>query len=359
MGRRNPAFHRRCGTTTSINAQTRARLFIVLFSAAGGCISDAHDNGGSDLWDAASSRPRTFASASWDTLWVLGGPEDTLLLQPAYLQADRHGVYVYEFGAGRLVALAADGRIRWSFGRLGSGPGEFSNVRDMKIDTDGKIWLYDVGNQRVTRLTPSGELDLEIRVAAAERGEQMVPVDDTTAAIFTFADTTPIVLVAESGEVLDRRTLPWPAFESLHVLQRQGVAVSNSFGWGYLLGQGNGWFVFERGGRRRTQSYVEHNPMAELVREGTARMQATRISGDASCTACSAALMGDTLVVHFGGASEQKYRLLDRYDWRTGEYLSTIVLPLQVPRVTVYGDRVYVLYLSGYPTLMALRYRVP
>ena len=56
----------------------------------------------------------------------------------------------------RISRFAADGSFIRSYGRLGSGPGEFRTPHDMALDERGRLYVADRGNHRIQVLDPDG-----------------------------------------------------------------------------------------------------------------------------------------------------------------------------------------------------------
>jgi hypothetical protein len=77
---------------------------------------------------------------------------------PFFVQADSIAIYVYDVGRTALLAYDYQGKPLWSFGRKGSGPGEFRSVWDFKQGRDGKLYLYDSGTLRMTVVDQKGNL---------------------------------------------------------------------------------------------------------------------------------------------------------------------------------------------------------
>jgi hypothetical protein len=52
--------------------------------------------------------------------------------------------------AHRVLVFGADGRLRYAFGRRGSGPGDMDAPCCLAFDAKGQLWVRDLGNQRLT-----------------------------------------------------------------------------------------------------------------------------------------------------------------------------------------------------------------
>ncbi len=67
------------------------------------------------------------------------------------------GVVVANAGSHQVVAIGADGRERWRFGRRGEGPGEFSGTVSLATLGD-TVLAFDFNTRRLVRITPEGAL---------------------------------------------------------------------------------------------------------------------------------------------------------------------------------------------------------
>ncbi len=109
--------------------------------------------------ESARARERVHAVTRWDTVFAAGGAaDDTTLQLPRLIAAGVSSVYAYDYGDNSVKAFDKRGRLRWSFGRRGEGPGEFLNPFDIEVGPDGVVWILDVVAGRVTRLSPEGSL---------------------------------------------------------------------------------------------------------------------------------------------------------------------------------------------------------
>lgn len=66
-------------------------------------------------------------------------------------------LYVFDRQAMQLRRYGADGRFVRNIGRKGGGPGEYDRVNGLAVATDGRVFLWDAGNARVTIFTAEGE----------------------------------------------------------------------------------------------------------------------------------------------------------------------------------------------------------
>ena len=67
-------------------------------------------------------------------------------------------IAVGDGGAGEIRVFDSSGDHQWTAGRQGEGPGEFRIMASLGTDPDGGIWVYDFSLQRITFVSPGGEI---------------------------------------------------------------------------------------------------------------------------------------------------------------------------------------------------------
>ena len=60
-------------------------------------------------------------------------------------------------GNHRIQVLNPDLTFSHSFGMKGSANGQFNNPRDIAIDSQGLVYVADLGNHRIQKFTPNGK----------------------------------------------------------------------------------------------------------------------------------------------------------------------------------------------------------
>lgn len=313
------------------------------------------------LW-TEDSMPRAVTEVAWDTLWELGSVDDTLLQQVRAMRADDDGLVLFDGYRQQFTGLAPSGEILWTAGREGEGPGEFTQVRDFQLGPGGVIYAVDPALGRVTLISRNtgdrvGEVFLGDGIL---RPEGIAPLSDATFVLATFHARAPFVHVSPTGEVLARFIGSWPAFPTLEPVARQGVVVSEGDAWSYHFALGDGWLPFEGTtplgyiGRN-----VEHTDFPDVAVFRSGRTTSRRLLSRPVCSACSVWLEGGRLSVHFGGASEEAFAVVDQYAWDTGRYLGSYRLPGPFQDVVGHGDIVYAATEDPFPRLLAFRRRLP
>jgi hypothetical protein len=304
---------------------------------------------------------REVAPAQWDTLWVAGGVDDSVLLNPFLLSSDGQRLFVYDAGGKRVVALeATGGQFLWEFGSEGAGPDEFRGVRDLKVDGSGGVYVLDPRNNRIVHLGRSGEVINRIPLSAAGHAEQLAPLGGGRVALLTASADSPFVVVNESGTVEHRVAIPWAGYSRLEGLARQGYIAAREGRWAFGFSMGNGWFGFEGdeslGGTGR---YLEHTAFPRVLVNDGPTGTIKQFAEYNPCSGCSLALADSILYVHFGGFSDARKRVVDLYRFDDGTYLRSLRLPNEAVVIEVVGDVFFVLTDDPFPSITSLRMRGP
>jgi hypothetical protein len=99
---------------------------------------------------------------------VAGHPQDGALTEPcSIVMAPNGDLFIAEGHSGqqpdapagtvaRISRFTKDGKYLRSFGRLGSGPGEFKTPHDLTLDPQGRLLVADRGNHRIQVLDQDG-----------------------------------------------------------------------------------------------------------------------------------------------------------------------------------------------------------
>jgi len=117
----------------------------------------------------------------YETLLTLKTDPDnpeSLLYRPYWIVQGPRGEYlVCDEGDRRIVAFDSEGQFIRSFGRRGSGPGEFQSIQLLDI-TNGILTIFDSSLQRTTLFSSTGELLGVYPVGILERTDAMYVLDN-------------------------------------------------------------------------------------------------------------------------------------------------------------------------------------
>lgn len=319
----------------------------------------------------SSSRPRAdgrrMIAYSADTLWRRGGPvDDSLLLNPITLAADDDGVYVFDAGTMRVVALSRlDGGARWTFGRRGSGPGEFRQFAAMTARPQGGVLALDRASFRLTSLAASGSvLDGEQDDMREARPTSVCPMGRGSYVGASMASRLPLLVRLDStGEAAPLLRVPWPAMDTLSVIARQSLVVSDQAGATCMLTPfyGRGFARVTEHGIAFSADYVEQVPPPTVVERRDGRGQVSSIGRGSVRAVLDAAVTDSLLAILFEGRTADRGRVVDYYDVRDGRYLHSVRLDHRFDRLALAGGVTYLLsreHADDFPELLALRIRL-
>jgi hypothetical protein len=345
--------------SSRINPSSCVRLAAVLaLGAAAGCGRAA---------EAEEQRPATVASTrkmvpvTWTRGMHIGGAEDdTALISPFRLTASREGVHVIDFYPKRVRLFGHDGRVAWTFGRPGAGPGEFRDPRDLKLDSAGNAWVMDPANVRVTVLDRSGQVARSVSLSRLEGNpRELVSVRaDQALLLLDGQRDAPLVRVDASGKEVARDRFPWQGFAGLHYLSSQLVAASSTYSedWVMAFRVGDGFFLDREqkgGGARRW--FVEHVPFPEVVESRAGNTTTWRHAEHPVDGAIAVTLSPSRVYVLFGGTTRERGRIVDSYSLADGSYVESRLLPRRVSEIAWYDGGLYTLANQPYPELAYLK----
>ncbi|MFL5542930.1 MAG: hypothetical protein ACJ8J0_28385 [Longimicrobiaceae bacterium] len=303
---------------------------------------------------------RKLVFVDWTTTFKVGGTaEDTVLqsaLQPA---AGPDGVSVIDHFARRVEHFDAAGRLAWTYGREGQGPDEFTNPRDLKVDADGRAWVMDPGNARLTVLGRDGKAVLRVplnQVGKTPLG--IIPLPGNEAYVLVPDPKEPLVRIAADGRVLERRSFPWKRYGEFDFLATQSITAAEprSGRWAAAFQVGDGFFTFNgrepSGGRHR---FVEAVTFPQVVQQHANGHTITRTAHRPTFAAMSVTTSPERLYVLFAGASGNANRIVDSYSLADGRYLESYLLASEVKSIAWSNGGLYVVQNLPFPALLALR----
>ena len=340
------------------------RRYLHNLSVASTCLASvacAGDRASNDLAISNHTGTRRFIQVSFDTVFATQFSEqDTVLLDPGFMEVDSSGVVMYDVPRAAVVKLDGSGKLMWTLGRSGGGPAEFRHVRDIERGPNGSIAVLDPGLGRVTILTPQGGVRAMVDVAAAGHAEQIVPLSGGRFVLGRLSSTAPFVVVDSLGVVQDSIKAPWLPFGSLNPMAAQFyLAASNTPGrWVAGLSLGSVFWIMDgMSPLVPSASYVEWNDAPEPTITKSGNAITTRVPN--APTAVDLVLADTAMFVLFRGESEHAGRLIDVYEPATGRYRYSLLLPTTSTELAYSGGAFYLMTWTPAANILGLRPKNP
>lgn len=305
---------------------------------------------------------RDVVTSRWDTTMVVGGKSanDTTLLAPTWVSLWGPRIVVVDQPNEVVRVFDHRGRLLWSFGRRGHGPGEFENIGNAVQGPNGRLWILGWRNDRIVEVSDSGQMIREVSLAGYPViPSTMLPLRNRV--VFTTQTPRYGEIIADPDSLRIRSTKPFPWPQPLdYALNLTTVATSSSTAWVEAFEYGPG-FMVGRADTVRTYHYFKWIPWAQKA--GPALNAAHADS--ARYAARAASIAGNEVYFLFGGRPKryahphEPTRYIDVYGL-DGRYHRSFRLPSDTwSMATVDGRTFYVLTLQGdLPILLGLRARL-
>ncbi|HKJ93936.1 MAG TPA: 6-bladed beta-propeller [Longimicrobiales bacterium] len=278
---------------------------------------------------------RRVVEARWQPAFeIRSGADDTTFQYLASVALGVDRVYALDVYAHRILAFDSVGNRLWTFGRKGDGPGEFRNPQEIRVDAQGRIWVLDPDAARLSILDRAGAL---LRTLPLDRlpgrPDSFLPLGGDSVVIAISSEPRPFWILDAQGNVLARLAFPGSGFRRIDPFARQlwlgGAPVTRNWAAGLALADG---FVTFNGPTQLAHGwYAEAVKPPAVVRhksdEGGRTVQVTELAAPPTPAAQALAVTDSTVLVLFAGHTEQRSRIIDIFDLRTGAYRATIRLP--------------------------------
>lgn len=313
--------------------------------------------------DAANPVPddRRVLTSAWDTLYQVGSGDmdDVTFADPIAVVRWNGGVVVADRLLSEVIHIDTAGRIVRRTGRQGAAPGEYRFLTHAVVAPNGNLWVVDERGGKIE------VLDSTLQPVRAIRG-----VHPRIPAWFEFlADTIVVVPPRPSEGVLYLDTIGLRPVRHAGYPWREGISDSlNASTWtsaadDYLVAAfwvGPGFMVLDRDGAD-SYDYIRRVPFFTRWSMDRADDPNTFIREYA---ARAVQAVGDTVYILFGGRpgdydrEPEPPRFIDVYT-RHGEYLHSLEMPVHADLFETDGSIFYVVQTDPYPSLLALRPRLP
>jgi hypothetical protein len=299
-----------------------------------------------------SQGTRKFSPFPGQEVARIGDAPSEVLLDPGLVACRNNNIVVFDYGDMSLKTFNMSGRLMWTNGRKGSGPGEFLNPTDLKFDTHDNIVLRDPPNGRIMTLSPAG-VTLGATLVASQY-HQMLPLNNGQYLLVGASGDNFAIVLDTAGRQM--RSLPLtPAQLRIPPISRQTV-VGQADDGGSVIGflYSSGFELVSPAGEIRRFPGVETLPFPEVVtlKIGDKKQYtATRIDPQAAKGSYSAALDARHAYFLFGGHSSPERQFIDVYDRLTGKYETSHNVPAGTASIVACGSAFLVLSQDPAPVI--------
>lgn len=292
---------------------------------------------------------------------IAGGAGDELLT-PGSIAVTRGGeLLAFDYGAMELRAFSRDGQQLWRQGAKGGGPGEYRNVMDVEVRSNGAIVLLDMANRRITELSPGGKLRRTVSLKL--NSSRFIATSDTSSYTLAGDDTSTLWVSVDANGALARRMAAPPSMLAKHSLAREQftAAVDTqsvvAYRWSDRL------LLLERDGAVKSiidgvERVALPNIRSYPTKFGKFSGSVARIDPNAVAGTLSVASHEKKIFVLFGGLTPERGRLIDVYEVESARYIGSYLLPTVAQEIAVLPDgSIVALRMEPIPSMDI--YRVP
>lgn len=264
---------------------------------------------------------------------------------------------MFDYGYTRIKAFEWTGRLAWVAGRRGAGPREFRNPTDLQVDAEGKLWVYDPPNSRVTILRPDGSV--ENMISTTTLFNRVVPLSGGSFwGIGSSAEGVLGYRFGRDGKLAGTLRLPQAlgkvppmALDGRVAVAPGGRAAVMTFLYADRLVL---WNAATR--RLTTAAGVEPIGFPGLLQwKRGGGVMVTRLALDAVPATLSATADARYAYLLYGGKTRQAGRIVDRYDLATGRYAGSYLLPRRVTGIAAVPDGFAALISNPVPEIRVWR----
>jgi hypothetical protein len=289
-------------------------------------------------------------------LWRRGGvTDDSLLLLPTEVHLSRAGLLVFDVSERSIrVFDAADGAFRYTAGREGRGPGEFS-IGFWFMGTYEYPMAFDLEQRRVTALNALPTLASPVALPN-RRLKAACALDSNTVMGWAGKDSLPPwlppvpgvdlskrpdFLIVSGDSVLDSLPSPWPDMRSQPEILRQSTlrqvsadecAIMLSYGGRFALRASDGRMKFGT----VAESIQTVQPDIKVAPDG--RSGSISLPRTARVGPMDARRWRDFVVILYSGKTALADRILDFHRASDLSYAGSLVLPERLTQIAIHGD---------------------
>lgn len=254
--------------------------------------------------------------------------------------------------AATIRAFHVDGARRWSVGRSGQGPGEFTVIEDVKVTPDGRVVALDREQPRVTAFdAESGEFIATVLLRReVARTRRILPAPDALARVevnLPAREGTTWWTVSDRGRIVDETH---GLTSCQHNLTCESYIAGDGSWGGVQVFRWSSRIVFHDGdGSAQVVEGIDSIPFPKTVTEsldpqamglvGFRSIRATKVDPEAPEVAGAVATDGSRAIVLVKTGDEEGHaRVLDFYRVSDGAYLGSRRLPEHARDIALLSD---------------------
>lgn len=318
--------------------------------------------GGALVGCGDSDRGRVFVEIAYDTAFVFGGVEDTVLTRMEWLRSFEDGVVALDPSTGRIVYLDEGGAPRWVFHRQGEGPGEILRPWDATPSGRGTLYVLDATNAKLVELSAKGRVVREARLPPLRRNPWGVVVLGPDEVRLMEPRGSGYRWRPWEGGAERMPPLEYPDTMPDRILTQVSISPAGPSGaWAAGMIFGPRWWLASPSGEITAHDFP-HRPgyreVGEWVELGDGRRVAMPPPQKSWYGSKAMTLDEDGVWSLSGGGigveEEPPGSILDVFDETTGAYRYSWRLPEPSLRFAKSGRRLYLLYEDPAPMIMAL-----
>lgn len=338
------------------------RLTVVTCFAAAGALSapaaasrradaSSHRGDGATSRQIAQSpswpRPRRAAAVTARALWSLNADGMLNVAEfPLGIKFAKQGLIVYDQAVPRLVILdGANGRVRFTAGRRGSGPGEFTGKPVAISGTWSAPFTVEFGTGRVMALVDRQLKKIEVADQlwtgfGCSLGSDGLLLQKGGAGAYDLY----VVRPGSRGEIEDSVAYPWARSISPWLVVRQTRQIQLGEDGCLLLpwySDDIGIIQWKRAPLVRRQ--IEPYPEAQADVQAAGKSRRIGLALGTKPAAIAASPWRDKILVLFRGRTDRHHRIIDIYSRGNLAYQGSLLLPTVASDISVSGDTLAVL----------------
>jgi len=289
---------------------------------------------------------RTFKNINLKKIFSFSEGKGFIIANVRHIKSDKNGfIYLFDWGDFYIKKFSKDGQFLAKFGKgKGAGPGELSNPTDFDIDDKGNVWIVDPALQRINifdlnnKLLKTIRLRLHVsRISTLEKNEgYILKMDMLLDTLFTKYD------MQDNPEIAFGRLSPdqlkmWLVFDGYTDVDRNNNLYFSFFRAGLLLSYSSD------GQLRFFIKTIDQVPMAKVIyfNKGV-DISGSYIDRKAPFTGVNINIDKSNIYIYdIFGSKKENCSVIDQYDTKDGSYICSYKLPEKITCMYFSEESIY------------------